>query len=102
MYIDSIFSRIFLIRTSFLLGGEAAVLPMGKLYGLFDAKWVYISSAVIFNVGSALCGAAPNLSVLIIGRVLAGLGGNGMYLGTITLLSVKTSDRERPGYLGLK
>lgn len=86
----------------FLLGGETAVLPLGKLYGLFDAKLVYITSALIFNLGSAVCGAAPNLNALIIGRVLAGLGGNGMYMGVITLLSVNTSDRERPGYLGLK
>lgn len=56
-------------------------------------------SSALFNVGSALCGAAPNMDALIIGRVLAGMGGNGMYLGVMTLLSVNTSDRTRPGYL---
>lgn len=75
------------------------MLPFGKLYGLFDAKWLYIMSSILFNVGSALCGAAPNMDALIVGRVLAGMGGNGMYLGVMTLLSVNTSDRERPGYL---
>jgi MFS family permease len=75
------------------------VLPFGRLYGLFDAKWLYILSSILFNVGSALCGAAPNMDALIVGRVLAGMGGNGMYLGVMTLLSVNTSDRERPGYL---
>lgn len=83
----------------FLLGGATVVLPFGKLYGLFDAKWLYIMSSALFNIGSALCGAAPNMDALIIGRVLAGMGGNGMYLGVMTLLSVNTSDRERPGYL---
>ena len=83
----------------FLLGGAAVVLPFGKLYGLFDAKWLYITSSALFNIGSALCGAAPNMDALIVGRVLAGMGGNGMYLGVMTLLSVNTSDRERPGYL---
>jgi MFS family permease len=78
------------------------VLPFGKLYGLFDCKWVYIASAILFNVGSAICGAAPNLEALIVGRVIAGVGGNGMYIGVINILSVTTSDRERPGYLGLK
>ncbi|KAK8126549.1 uncharacterized protein PG998_002308 [Apiospora kogelbergensis] len=87
------------LSVGFLVGGVAVVLPFGKLYSLFDAKWLYIVSAVIFNVGSALCGAAPNIEALIVGRVLAGLGGNGMYLGVMTLLSVMTSDRERPGYL---
>lgn len=83
----------------FTLGGIAVVLPFGRIYGLFDAKWLYIGSSVIFNVGSAVCGSAPNMNALIVGRVLAGMGGNGMYLGVMTLLSVNTSDRERPGYL---
>ncbi|KAK8018775.1 hypothetical protein PG991_007965 [Apiospora marii] len=87
------------LSVGFLVGGVAVVLPFGKLYSLFDAKWLYVISAVIFNVGSALCGAAPNIEALIVGRVLAGLGGNGMYLGVMTLLSVMTSDKERPGYL---
>lgn len=77
------------------------MLPFGKLYGLFDAKWLYITSAILFNAGSALCGGAPNMSALIVGRVLAGLGGNGMYIGVLTLLSVNTSDTERPGYIGM-
>ncbi|KAL1962640.1 hypothetical protein VTN77DRAFT_9354 [Rasamsonia byssochlamydoides] len=87
------------LSVGFLLGGSAVVLPFGKLYGLLDAKWLYIISSALFNIGSALCGAAPNMDALIIGRVLAGMGGNGMYLGVMTLLSVNTSDRERPGYL---
>ncbi|SPQ26873.1 cd867ba1-2a8a-411d-a580-4cd420b027f1 [Thermothielavioides terrestris] len=87
------------LSVGFLLGGTGVVLPFGKLYALFDAKWLYILSSALFNVGSALCGAAPNMDALIVGRVLAGMGGNGMYLGVMTLLSVNTSDRERPGYL---
>ncbi|KAF3010362.1 hypothetical protein E8E14_009434 [Neopestalotiopsis sp. 37M] len=87
------------LSVGFLVGGTAVVLPFGKLYSLFDAKWLYIFSSIIFNAGSALCGAAPNMDALIVGRVLAGFGGNGMYLGVMTLLSVMTSDRERPGYL---
>ncbi|ROW17640.1 hypothetical protein VPNG_00856 [Cytospora leucostoma] len=87
------------ISVGFLLGGTAAVLPFGRIYGLFDAKWLYVVSALVFNAGSALCGGAPTMKAVIVGRVLAGLGGNGMYLGVMTLLSVLTSDRERPGYL---
>ncbi|PLB35610.1 MFS general substrate transporter [Aspergillus candidus] len=87
------------LSVGFLLGGAAVVLPFGRFYGLLDAKWLYIISSIVFNVGSALCGAAPNMDSLIVGRVLAGMGGNGMYLGVMTLLSVNTSDRERPGYL---
>ena len=84
---------------SFLLGGSAVVLPFGKIFGLFNTKWLFNGSVILFNVGSAICGAAPNMNALIVGRVLAGIGGNGMYLGVQTLLSVNTTPKERPGYL---
>ena len=87
------------LSVGFLLGGSAVVLPFGKLYGLFDAKWLYLGSSILFNVGSAVCGAAPSTKALIVGRVIAGMGGNGMYLGVTTLLSVNTLDKERPLYL---
>lgn len=36
---------------------------------------------VTSEAGSALCGAAPNMNALIIGRVIAGMGGAGVYIG---------------------
>lgn len=84
-----------------MIGGVSAVLPLGKLYGLFNAKTLYIGSVTLFMAGSALCGAAPNIDAFIIGRVIAGAGGNGMYLGVLTLLSVTTTEKERPVYLSL-
>ena len=68
---------------------------------MFDAKSLYLGSVILFMVGSALCGGAPNMNSFIVGRVIAGVGGNGMYLGVMTLLSVKTNDKERPMFLGL-
>jgi len=49
-----------------------------------------------FEIGSAVCGAAPSMNALIIGRAIAGLGGAGMYLGVI-ILSIFTTTTERPG-----
>ena len=65
----------------FGLGSSVAILPLGKAYGLFNVKWLYILCLVQFAAGSALCGAAPSMATLIIGRVWAGVGGAGMYLG---------------------
>lgn len=74
-------------------------------------------SVFIFNVGSALCGAAPSMNALIIGRVIAGIGGAGDYLGSVLLHSAAvyftnfrsclnlvtrfTTLRERPLYISL-
>ncbi|KAH6873340.1 major facilitator superfamily-domain-containing protein [Alternaria rosae] len=86
------------IGTGFALG-TMFILLWGKIYGIFNIKWVYIFNILLFEAGSALCGAAPNIEALIIGRVVAGVGGSGMYSGTLTYVSVLTDEREKPAYL---
>lgn len=54
----------------------------GFAYGSFDNKWVYVMSIIIFETGSAICGGAPNMDALIVGRAIAGIGGAGQYLGS--------------------
>ena len=71
------------------------------MYGQFDPKWLYIYCVLGFEVGSAVCGAAPSMNALIIGRAIAGLGGAGMYLGVVLLLSVFTTETERPNYFAM-
>lgn len=74
-------------------------LRSGKAYGVFNIKWMFLSSIVLFEVGSVLCGAAPNMTALIVGRVIAGIGGSGVYSGSLTYISVTTNNHERPLYL---
>jgi MFS family permease len=71
------------------------MLPFGQFFQIFNAKWFYILSVLVFEVGSAVCGGAPNMNALIIGRAVAGIGATGVYTGSLFLLSVNTSDRER-------
>ncbi|PNP56718.1 hypothetical protein THARTR1_03414 [Trichoderma harzianum] len=87
------------IGVGFPLGSVAVILSMGKAYGIFDVKWLFFATAVMFEVGSAICGAAPNMNALIIGRVIAGAGGAGIYLGGLNILSLLSSPRERPLYI---
>jgi len=85
----------------FPLGSIATILSIGKAFSIFNVKWLYVGSLVMFAAGSALCGGAPNMDALIVGRVWAGAGGAGMYLGVLNLLAINTSLRERPIYMGL-
>lgn len=71
------------------------------MFGIFDPKWLYIICVAMFEVGSALCGAAPSMNALIVGRAIAGLGGAGMYLGVVMLLSIFTTPTERPTYFAM-
>jgi len=62
---------------------------------IFPAKWFYIANVVLFEAGSALCGGAPNINALIVGRVLAGIGAVGIYTGALFLITVNTTEEER-------
>jgi MFS family permease len=89
------------LATGFFLSGTALMLPFGQLFQVFNAKWLYIWSVLVFEVGSAICGGAPNMNALIVGRVIAGIGATGIYTGSLFLISVNTNDQERPAYIGL-
>jgi MFS family permease len=71
---------------------EPAQLTVARtaFYTVYDLKIVFIISLVLFEVGSALCGAAPSMNSLIVGRVLAGIGGSGIYIGYDILALVQT------------
>lgn len=48
------------IGAGFPLGSVCVILLLGTLYNSFNIKWVFITTVVIFEAGSALCGGAPN------------------------------------------
>ncbi|KAL4923866.1 putative MFS drug efflux transporter [Aspergillus undulatus] len=72
-----------IVRYIGLVMSASATVLWGKVFFHFNTKWTYIISVVIFEVGSALCGAAPNMDTLIVGCVLYGVGGSGLYLGDL-------------------
>ncbi|KAK2038570.1 MFS general substrate transporter [Colletotrichum somersetense] len=92
-------SDIAWLAVAFIMSATAVNLLFGQLYSHLKPKWLYIGSVVIFEAGSALCGAAPNMDSLIVGRALCGLGGIGMYLGVMVLIAETTTIQERPMYL---
>lgn len=69
------------VGTGFLLGSVATISLFGSLYTKIEVKWLYLGSIIAFEVGSAICGAAPNMTAMAVGRVVAGIGGSGVYLG---------------------
>lgn len=66
------------VLTSYLVS-NAIVLPLsGWLSSIVGRKHFYMGCVALFTVSSFLCGLAPNLTVLIICRVLQGAGGGGL------------------------
>ncbi|MDR3569682.1 MAG: DHA2 family efflux MFS transporter permease subunit [Syntrophobacteraceae bacterium] len=66
------------VLTSYLVSNAIIIPITGWLAGLFGRKRYLIFSILTFTAASILCGAAPSLKVLILARVLQGLGGGGL------------------------
>jgi EmrB/QacA subfamily drug resistance transporter len=66
------------IVTAYLLGVCVAQPATGWLADRFGRKQVFLTSLVGFTAASALCAVAPNLGLLVLFRVLQGLGGGAM------------------------
>jgi len=66
------------VLTSYLVS-NAVVLPLSAwLSRVFGRKRYYMACVFLFTVSSFLCGIAPSLSMLIIFRVMQGVGGGGL------------------------
>lgn len=89
------------ISVAFFIGAAGTNLIWGKVYDQFSSKWTYILCMVIFEAGSALCGAASTMDAFIVGRAICGFSGSGMYVGLMAMIAATTTIQERPVYLGL-
>ncbi|KAL9623094.1 MAG: hypothetical protein Q9160_002608 [Pyrenula sp. 1 TL-2023] len=87
--------------SAYLLTTCAFQLLFGKFYTFFSLKWVYLIAIVIFEIGSAICGAAPNSIALIIGRAIAGVGSAGIFAGALIIIAFTVPLVKRPIYTGI-
>lgn len=62
-----------IVVSSVLIGAVIGAATNGILADMFGRKKVIMATAVIFIIGSILCGLAPNVYVLIISRIFVGL-----------------------------
>src|SRR6201987_4320298 len=66
------------VLTSYLVS-NAIILPLsGWFSSLIGRKRFYMSCVALFTVSSFLCGLAPSLGVLVLFRILQGVGGGGL------------------------
>ncbi|KAF2429260.1 MFS general substrate transporter [Tothia fuscella] len=87
--------------TAYLLTNCAFLLVFGKLYTFLNVKFTFLVSVLLFEIGSAICGAAPTSIAFIIGRAIAGLGAGGIQSGVLTIIVYAVPLERRPLYQGL-
>jgi len=69
------------IATSYLLAAAVFLVPFGRIADIYGRRKIFIYGIVIFTVSSFLCAISPSVIVLIIFRILQGMG-SAMIFGT--------------------
>ncbi|KAG9289949.1 hypothetical protein G9A89_010255 [Geosiphon pyriformis] len=86
------------VATAYILTATAIQPLSGKLSDIFGRKALLLFGVITFVVGSALCGAAQNIVMLIIFRAVAGLGSGGIISMVMVIISDLVEPHERGKY----
>ncbi|KAF2710582.1 MFS general substrate transporter [Pleomassaria siparia CBS 279.74] len=87
--------------SAYMLTSCGFILLYGRIYSFFNTKYVYLSGILLFEAGSAICGAASSSLILILGRAVAGLGSSGIFTGAILIMLNTVPLHRRPLLQGL-
>jgi MFS family permease len=86
--------------TAYLLASTAIIPLYGKIADIHGRRFTLRIAILTYMAGSLVCALAPNMPVLIFGRVLHGLGGGGLSSMGMVVLGDLVAPKERGRYYG--
>src|ERR1700744_1373783 len=67
-------AQIQLVVATYAIAVASLLILGGRLGDLFGRRRVFVAGLSLFTISSALCGAAPGIELLLVGRVAQGIG----------------------------
>lgn len=94
---DAGLGRLQWVLTGYLLALASLILLGGALGDRYGRRRVFLVGTVWFAAASLLCGLAPTVEILVVARVLQGVGGALLVPGSLAILqaSFRADDRAR-------
>ena len=86
-----------LVVSVVLVGAAVGALSGGRLADIFGRRLMLLVTALIFVAGALVCAAAPSLVVLVIGRMIVGLG-IGLSCSTVPIYISEVSPPQARGW----
>ena len=82
------------ILNAYHLPVASLLLATGKFGDLYGRRRIFLYGLVMFTVASAICGFAPNLEILIMGRGFQGIGAAALIPLSLTIVTAIYPDPE--------
>jgi EmrB/QacA subfamily drug resistance transporter len=89
------------LSTSYLVTAAALLLPVGKLTDIYGRVKFFRLGIVLFTAGSILCGTAFDTTILLVFRILQGIGASFIFSSSTALLVSVFPHAERGKILGI-
>jgi EmrB/QacA subfamily drug resistance transporter len=89
------------VFTAYMLTSTVTVPLYGKLGDVFGRKNLFLISIVVFLAGSALCGAATDMTQLVLFRAVQGIGAGGLFPLSLAVIGNIVPPRDRGRWQGL-
>lgn len=85
--------------TAYILAATIMMPVYGKLGDLVGRKWIFIGGIVVFATGSIVAGNANDMTALIIGRGIQGIGGGGLMILSQAIIADLVPARQRAKFM---
>ncbi len=86
------------VITAYAIVFAAMLVPAGRVADRAGRRRTYLGGLAVFGLGSVVCGVAPDLGVLLAGRVVQGVGAAAASPASLGLLLAATDTRDRATY----
>ena len=97
---DASVSALQWVLTGYLVALASLILLGGALGDRYGRRKVFVIGTVWFAIASLLCGAAPNIEILVAARVLQGVGGALLTPGSLAILQASFRQSDRAAAVG--
>ncbi|KAF6802503.1 MFS aflatoxin efflux [Colletotrichum sojae] len=87
--------------SAYMLTTAASQLVFGRVYKFYNLRVVFLGSIFVFELGSLICGIAPDSPTLIAGRAVAGVGSAGIFTGAMMVMIPMVPLHKRPMFQGI-
>lgn len=91
---------LFWLLNAYLLMLASLILVGGSLGDKLGRKKIFMLGILVFILGSTACGFAPTVFLLIIFRIIQGVGGALMIPGSLSLITSSINEKERGKAIG--
>ena len=88
-------SAVIWVTSAYLLAYAVPLLITGRLGDRFGQKQMYLLGMVVFTLSSLWCGLSPNVEMLIVARVVQGIGASLMTPQTMSIITLMFPPHKR-------